>query len=522
MRSGRMFALGAAVAMAVAACSSGGASPPPTPPVTQSGPPSAAGWVGAGPPPATGGPAPGSSTPNIIYILTDDLSSNIVKYMPHVLAMENAGVSFDNYFVTDSLCCPSRTSILTGQFPHNTKVYGNTEPQGGFEGFLRNGNPNETFAPGLQDRGYQTGFFGKFLNLYAPQVDFGGQQPWISPGWSAWNVPGSSGYNEFNYLMAVGHDLQHFGSRPQDYLTNVLADKAVRFVQDSARAKRPFMAEISTFATHSPYTPSPVDLHKYPDLTSPRPPGYGRTVSNAPAWLAGIPGLSAAAKHTMDRTFRLRVLAALAVDRMIGTLQAEVRRLGIADNTYFVFNSDNGFHLGEHNLRAGKMTAFDTDIKVPLVVTGPGVPAGVRISQLAQNIDLAPTFSELAGAPILPTVDGRSLVAQFHGKQPAGWRDAVLIEHHGPNLVPSDPDYQFSAAGNPPSYEAIRTPHSLYVEYGDGEREFYNLSRDPYELHNTYPTMTTRMRNRLHQTLERMSVCAGATDCWAAQHLAVQ
>jgi arylsulfatase A-like enzyme len=517
--SPRLFAAGIVLALTVAACS-GGASPgPPNATPIPPNAPNAVGWVDGRPPPATGQLGPPAAAPNIVYILTDDLSTNLIKYMPHVKAMQRHGVTFTHYFVTDSLCCPSRVSILTGQFPHNTKVYDNTEPAGGFEGFLANNNPNETFAPGVQGRGYTTGFFGKFLNLYAPQVTVQGQRPYISPGWSAWNAAGSSGYDEFNYLMGVGHRVEHFGSRPSEYLTNVLSDKASGFIHGSVRAGRPFLAEISTFATHAPDTPSPVDVDRYPNLKAPRGPAYGRAVDHAPPWLRKIDPLTKDDRRNLDRAFRLRVLSALAVDRMIGRLEAEVKQLGVADNTYFIFNSDNGFHLGEHNLRGGKQTAFDTDVRVPLIVTGPGVPAGVTNSQLVQNIDLAPTFDELAGTPPLPTMDGRSLVAQFHGQRPTDWRTAVLVEHHGPNLVPSDPDYQTYPSGNPPSYEAIRTADYLYVEYVDGEREFYNLDRDPFEQRNAIGSMSPRLHQRLRDTLHRMERCRGSADCWAAQHV---
>jgi arylsulfatase A-like enzyme len=204
---------------------------------------------------------------------------------------------------------------------------------------------------------------------------------------------------------------------------------------------------------------------------------------------------------------------------MIGRLQSEVERLGVADNTYLVFSSDNGFHLGEYDLRPGKQTAFDTDISVPLVVTGPEVPAGATITTMAQNIDLAPTFDELAGATPPASVDGRSLVPQLHGRPVPDWRNAVLVEHHGPTTMPSDPDYPVPLSGNPPSYEAIRTPRYLYVEYIDGEHDFYDLRTDPYELDNAYSTMPDGLRSRLHHALLRMSSCHGTAGCWRAQHV---
>ncbi len=132
---------------------------------------------------------------------------------------------------------------------------------------------------------------------------------------------------------------------------------------------------------------------------------------------------------------------------MIGQLENELRAKGLDRNTYFVFSSDNGFHMGEYTLTSGKQTAFETDIRVPLIVSGPGVPAGRDVSQLTSSIDLAPTFETLAGLPVPASVDGHSLAGLWHGQDPVGWPLAVLIEHHGPDFSPDDPDRQTSRPG---------------------------------------------------------------------------
>ncbi len=503
-RSLRMLAGGVFLIALLAACSSAG--------TTIGGP----GWVGSAPRPRPASPA---NQPNIVFVLTDDLSWNLVKYMPHVLAMEHHGVTFRRYFVTDSLCCPSRTSIMTGELPHNDGVFGNTGSDGGFNAFLSHGDQTHTFATALQSRGYLTGMFGKFLNLYNPASSYAGQSPYVPPGWSAWAAADKHGYDEYGYRLAVGRRLASYGSDPQDYLTSVLSAKAGQFIKASATAHRPFLAEISTFAPHSPFVPAPVDASKFPGLQAPRSPAYGHPVVNSPRWLAKIPPLTPRNNAKASRAFQLRVQDVQSVDRMIGRLEAEVAHLGIGKNTYFVFSSDNGLHLGEHDLRQGKETAFDTDIRVPLVVTGPQVPPGTTNDQLTENIDLAPTFESLAGASAPSTVDGHSLVAQLHGGRPPGWRTAVLVEHHGPNLSKADPDHAGPNSGNPPSYEAIRTANATYVEYANGEREYYDLARDPFELDNQYASMPRALRTQLHDTLRRMESCHGSVSCWDAQHL---
>lgn len=475
------------------------------------------GWVSGSPQPPNGD-SPVSAAPNIVFVLTDDLSWNLVKYMPHVLAMERAGVTFDQNFVTDSLCCPSRTSILTGQFPHTDGVYSNADQNGGFHAFLAHHDQSKTFAPILQARGYVSGMFGKFLNEYAPEHTYSGQRPYIPPGWAAWDVADRHGYDEYGYRLSVGHAVASYGSAPRDYLTSVLSDKASQFIADSAAAHRPFLAEISTFAPHEPFVPAPADVHKFPDLKAPQSPAFGKAVVNAPPWLSKIPPLTTRARNVINRQFALRVRDVQSVDRMIGRLQTELETLGIAQNTYVVFTSDNGLHLGEHNLRQGKQTAFDTDIKVPLIVTGPGVVHGT-VRQLTANIDLAPTFETIAGATPPSMVEGHTLIPQLRGQTPGDWRSVVLVEHHGPTLSPTDPDYPGLYSGNPPSYEAIRTATALYVEYSTGRREYYNLTADPYELVNRYDEMSAPLRSRLSGTLHALERCQGYGACWRAQHL---
>jgi N-acetylglucosamine-6-sulfatase len=168
----------------------------------------------------------------------------------------------------------------------------------------------------------------------------------------------------------------------------------------------------------------------------------------------------------------------------------------------------------------GKQTAFDTDIRVPLIVVGPGVPADRTVEAMSENIDLCPTFERLAGAPVGPNVDGHSLVELLHGQPLHGaWRGEILVEHHGPDLAPTDPDLPTRGAGNPSSYEALRTPSSLYVEYVTGEREYYNLRTDPFELHNIAAHLSTVHAQRLHRTLLAIESCHGQGSCWRTQHL---
>jgi arylsulfatase A-like enzyme len=165
----------------------------------------------------------------------------------------------------------------------------------------------------------------------------------------------------------------------------------------------------------------------------------------------------------------------------------------------------------------GKMTAFDIDIHVPLVVVGPGVAPGVTSDAMVENTDLAKTFAAIGGVDV-PS-DGHSLLPLLAGTTPADWRSAILVEHHGPDRSGGDPDFQQPASGSPRSYEAMRTKRFLYVEYDDGEREFYDLRSDPFELHNIADTLTPFDRALLHIELMNLKRCHGGPACWAAMHV---
>jgi len=462
--------------------------------------------------------------PDIVFVLTDDLSMNLLRFMPHVLSMEREGLSFENYYVSDSLCCPSRASIFTGDFPHDTGVFSNFGPGGGFNAFYKHGDERHTFPIALQRAGYVTAMMGKYLNGYLESRGHSadGQitsvpATYIPPGFSDWDVAGW-GYPEFDYTLNQNGGLRHYGHRPSDYLTDVIARDGVSFIDRATRSGKPFFLELATFAPHSPYVPAPQDANDFPGLKAPRPPSFDMLPTDPPRWLAGHRRLTRTQISRIDAAFRRRAQSVQAVDRMIGEIEQTLAADGVARDTYLIFSSDNGLHTGEYRLMPGKLTAFDTDIHVPLVVVGPGVPAGRTTPRMAENIDLAKTFTAIGATTIRS--DGHSLLGLMHGKTAPGWRNAILVEHHGGPMSVLDPDYQQSPSGSPTTYEAMRTPSFLYVEYADGEREFYELRTDPFELHNLATDLGTSQLALLHRELARLEHCHGGRQCWAAMHVA--
>jgi len=456
--------------------------------------------------------------PNIVFVLTDDLSLNLIPYMPQVQALENRGVTFDNQFVTDSVCCASRSSIFTGDYPHDTHVYTNVPPNGGFSAFVRHGNLRRSFNVYLQRAGYTTAMMGKYLNGY---LEGAGRDPfrarYIPPGWNQWDVAGKA-YSEFRYHMNQNGRIRYYGAKPRDYLTDVLARLGAAFIDHASRSRRPFFLELATFAPHEPYVPAPRYRHDFRGLQAPRPPDFDVLPTNAPTWLRGHKPFDRRQISEINHAFRLRVQDVQSIDDMIARIESALAAHHELRKTDIVFSSDNGLHTGEHRLMPGKLTAFTTDIRVPLVFAGPGIPPGARIEGITENIDLASTFEALAGTS--SRNDGASLLPLLHGRTPPGWQNAVLVEHRGPDVnFKLDPDAQNYDSGNPTSYEALRTRTFLYVAYHNGQHEYYDLTTDPYELFNVYDSLSSTVRSRLQQQLLALEHCHGPRSCEHAEQL---
>ncbi len=210
--------------------------------------------------------------PNIVFVLTDDLSMNLISHMPHVQALQKQGTTLSKYYVVDSLCCPSRSAIFTGEYPHDDGVFTNMGSDGGYDAYNSHGDQQKSYALALQKSGYRTGFMGKYLNGYQPKD----AKP---AGWNEWDVAGN-GYPEFDYTLNENGKQQHYGKQPSDYLTDVLSKKADSFVSS---ATKPFMLEVATFAPHAPYTPAPRYVGSAKNVQYPRTPAYNTLPTEAPS-----------------------------------------------------------------------------------------------------------------------------------------------------------------------------------------------------------------------------------------------
>src|SRR5215208_5403184 len=373
---------------------------------------------------------------------------------------------------------------MRGQYAHNTHVWENTNSSiGGWEAYRDRGYQRDNVATRLDNAGYRTGLFGKFLNQY-----YGTSQP---PGWDKWFAilhPTTSNY--FNYDINNNGTTRHYGSTNSDYKTDVLSSRTQRFIGASAAQGTPFFAYVAPIAPHEPATPAPRDVHTFDGVKAPRLPSFNEAdVSDKPSWIKQLPRLTADEIAELDYRHEKRVESLQAVDDLVEGVVDELENAGVLGNTYIFFTSDNGFHRGEHRIPRQKWRPYEEDIQMPLVVRGPGVAAGSTTYKLVLNTDYLPTFTDLAGEQSPHYVDGRSLRPVLN-ESVTSRSNAILLE---------------AVANYSPAYYGIRTVSTngitrrKYVEYAGGARELYNQEADAYELANKYNATAppTGMASRL-------------------------
>lgn len=484
----------------------------------------------------TGAPGEGKARaprPSFILILVDDMDSQLgsLDVMQATRTqLARAGTTFSNAYVPISLCCPSRASILTGLYPHNHEIYHNDPPEGGFVRFRDLGNEQTTLAVLLRNAGYRTALYGKYMNGYPEE----GAETYIPPGWDEWVSPaGDDAYSGFWYTLNDNGRLVTSAGRPADYLTDVLGAKADSFVRRNAG--RPYFLYLSIYSPHRPANPAPRHQGLYPEAKVPRTPSFDEAdVSDKPAHVQVLSRLTPDDQAFFDQLQGRRLRSLRAVDELVGKLVKTLRTTGQLDRTYLVFASDNGWHMGQHRLPAGKYTPYEEDIRVPFLIRGPGIPTGKTFSQPVLSLDLAPTFAELAHVTVpAARFDGRSLVPLWSDRPgaAASWRKVVLIEQRPFDGLGTfqyhiedgedgirwghqgvlEPVYEDEAQYVPLAYAALRTPDAKYVEYHTGEREYYDLRRDPYELENRAAHLPAAKVAQLAAAIRRFKACAGAT-----------
>ena len=393
--------------------------------------------------------------------------------------------------------------MIRGQYPHNTNILENAP---GFRNFFRNKYEEETMAVWLNRSGYKTALVGKYMNGYPVTAG----DNYVPPGWTDWHAfyhhgpESDEGGYYFNYTISDNGELVDFGYAPEDYNTDVLKQRSLSFIDKSIAGRDPFFLLISLTAPHGPSIPAPRHEGLLADAEYPQKPSFLKDDGKPAIVLdkATVPG-EEFDWYDANAFFVNRAETLLAVDEMVLEIFEVLEQTGQLENTYIIFTSDNGFHMGEHSFSGGKGLPYIEDVNVPFYMRGPGIEPGTIVSQLTANIDLAPTIADLAGAKTAEFVDGRSFYPLLKPQDETvpDWRSGLLIEAGYTNRD-----------SKALIFRSVRTEKFLYVEYMDGTVEFYDQITDPFEMNDLAPDLDTGTISTLHDWLDRLKNC-NAEEC---------
>jgi N-acetylglucosamine-6-sulfatase len=474
-------------------------------------------------------PRPEARGPNIVLITTDDqtLAQLDRRTMPRTVALlRDRGTEFADYIVTSPLCCPSRATMITGQYGHNDGVLANTA--------VTLSEPDNVLPAWLQRAGYRTAHVGKYLNGFAKLLDGPAD---VAAGWDDWYTQ-IEPQAYFDYEISDDGEAVSFGHDSTDYVTSVLTRRAVDLIHGYARDDQPFYLQLDYFAPHSGPAPGTRcdgaafpqrarDLERFASTHPPHGPSVDEAdVADKPSYIRDLPELQRRDRRRITDHYRCAVASLRAVDRGVATVVEALRATGELDRTAIIFTSDNGYFYGEHRIPNEKHFPYEEAIHVPLLVRLPSsVPAARRLRTVrvpTANIDLAPTILDLAGGePCVAEdrcrlLDGRSLLPLLR-RRAAPWprRRALVVEL---DLPGNEEPYARVC-----QYAGVRVPGFFYVEDataappgGDCEpvddTELYDLRREPAELRNLAGSgdpRIQRIERRLAARLARLRDCAG-------------
>jgi N-acetylglucosamine-6-sulfatase len=473
--------------------------------------------------------------PNLVVIMTDDQSASTMnrKFMPrtHELLVDH-GTEFENFVVTTPICCPSRASFYTGQYVHNNRVLRNRPGYGELVA------KNNTLPVWLRDAGYRTALVGKYMHGYADAEETPTPAT-PAPGFTNWF--GLLSNNYYRYRVSEDGDVSRHGGRPNDYATTMINEHSVELIREFADSEQPFFLHVSHIAPHSDRAkgrgcdhaalPARRDFDRVREIRFPTGDSFGEhDVADKPSFIRRLRRLAFEEALNLKRKYRCRAGSLWEVDRGVRAILRALERTGELSTTVVALTGDNGYFLGEHRLRRGKGLPYEEAIRQPLVMRVPpryreGLPRVRRVSEVAANIDLAPTLLDLAGSePCIEeddcrTLDGRSLMPLLERRGASFAQRGVLIEYGAPRGSGRRKD-----EGGTCLYDAIRTADAMYAVHRSvvdptvgrcvdtKEVEHYDLDADPLQLENLFPSDTPTIKQeqaRLEARLDALRGCSG-------------
>ena len=414
------------------------------------------------------GPLAGAAAvrPNIVIIMSDDQRWDTIRrrFMPRLMDRMVPGVNavyFQNAFVSNPLCCPSRVTTLTGKYSDTSGVYGNNGTfkdgggvgGGGFYSFDDDPTVNPTIATDLQGAGYRTALIGKYLNQYLT----GSNWTYVPPGWDRWFAVPTGAY--YNYIASSDGRLRLFGNAPREYSTRILTGRAADFVEETSATGTPFFLYLALTAPHDPAIAYPRDIGRFRAYVHAyhQPASVGESnISDKPEYIRSR-GWTGPEK---GNSFHARQLSAIyGVDRAVGRIWDT-----LPDNTVVLYMSDNGYEWGEHRWQQ-KYVPYNESIRVPMILAtkGLGLPP-IDPGRIALNVDIRATLGSFAG--LSPTTMGHAWT------DPSWSRDEFVLEHWNDGSV------------DVPTYCGVRSTRWMYTRYATGEEELYDERAEPLELTN--------------------------------------
>ncbi|XP_055624228.1 N-acetylglucosamine-6-sulfatase-like [Toxorhynchites rutilus septentrionalis] len=461
--------------------------------------------------------------PNIIVILTDDQDVTLKGLAPMVKTQQfiaNEGATFTNAFTSSPICCPSRSSILSGQYTHNTRTHNNSYSGGCYGDYWRSTVEPQNFPVKLQQAGYKTFYAGKYLNQYMSKV--------IPPGWNEWyGLYGNSIY--YNYTL---NENGRSVSYSEEYLTDLLRNKTLDFISN-AETSEPFFAMVAPPAPHAPYTAAQRHQHMFPEIYAPRTKNFNIPCNSLEKhWLLTMPPspLPNNILESIDDIYRKRWQSLMAVDEMVEAIAMLLERKNILQNTFVIYTSDNGYHLGQFSQPYDKRQPYETDIRVPFLIRGPNIAPKSLISSPVALFDIAPTIFDLAGLEIPSRMDGESIMPKL--LQTSIKERQILIEYWGEgnvNTYNSECPWQKKdklylctldavchcqdSWNN--TYNCVRhlaeDVDFIYCEFMDNEHfaEAYDLTNDLYQIQNVAFEILPSARAKYSLALTNLTQCMG-------------